>query len=129
MVGLGRMGSNMARRLLREGHEVVAFDVDSDAVALLLKEGASGAISLQSLIEGLAAPRVVWVMVPAGSITQATIDELSAMMGPGDVVIDGGNPRYTDSIDRRAALAERGISFVDAGTSGGVWGLAKGTHS
>jgi 6-phosphogluconate dehydrogenase len=126
MVGLGRMGSNMARRLLRGGHELVAFDVDPDAVSLLAKDGAIGAVSLQVLIEQLDAPRVVWVMVPAGSVTQTTIDQLSALMDPGDVVIDGGNSRYTDSVNHSAALAERGVSFVDAGTSGGVWGLDNG---
>ena len=126
MVGLGRMGSNMARRLLRGGHEVVAFDVDPDAVALLTKDGAIGAVSLQALSEHLDSPRVVWVMVPAGSITQTTIDQLSANMDPGDVVIDGGNSRYTDSVNYCKALTERGISFIDAGTSGGVWGLDNG---
>ena len=126
MVGLGRMGSKMARRLLRGGHEVVAFDVDPDAIALSVKDGAIGAASLQVLIEQLDPPRVVWVMVPAGSITQTTIDQLSAMMDPGDVLVDGGNSRYTESVNRCGTLAERGISFVDAGTSGGVWGLDNG---
>jgi 6-phosphogluconate dehydrogenase len=126
MVGLGRMGSNMARRLLRGGHDVVAFDVNPDTVALLSKDGTIGVDSLEAVIERLDPPRVVWVMVPAGSITQATIDQLSATMDPGDVVVDGGNSRYTNSVDYCATLAERGISFVDAGTSGGVWGLENG---
>ena len=126
MVGLGRMGSNMARRLMRGGHEVAAFDVDPDAVALLSKDGAIGAASLQALIERLDAPRIVWLMVPAGSITQTTIDQLCATMAPGDVVVNGGNSRYTDSVGHSAGLAERGISFADVGTSGGVWGLENG---
>ena len=126
MVGLGRMGSNMARRLLRGGHDVVAFDVDPDSVARISTEGASGAGSLEALIERLDPRRVVWVMVPAGDITQATLDQLRARLDPGDVVVDGGNSRYTDSVNHCAAFAERGISFVDAGTSGGVWGLDNG---
>jgi 6-phosphogluconate dehydrogenase len=126
MVGLGRMGSNMARRLLRGGHEVVVFDVDPDAVTTVSKEGATGSVSLRALIEGLDAPRAVWIMVPAGSITETTIEELSTTMEPGDILIDGGNSHYADSVVRSAALGERGISFVDAGTSGGVWGLENG---
>lgn len=126
MVGLGRMGSNMTRRLLRGGHEVVVFDVDEDAVATVAKEGASGSASLQDLVERLDAPRTVWVMVPAGPITERTIAELSGVMESGDALIDGGNSRYTDSIPRSHALAARDISFVDAGTSGGVWGLENG---
>ena len=126
MVGLGRMGLNMTRRLLRGGHEVVAYDVDPDAVAIAAKEGARGAVSLQDVIERLDAPRTVWVMVPAGPITEKTIAQLSATMASGDIVIEGGNSRYTDSSARSNVLAERGISFVDAGTSGGVWGLENG---
>jgi 6-phosphogluconate dehydrogenase len=126
MVGLGRMGSNMARRLLRGGHEVVAFDVDPDSVARISTEGVIGADSLEALIERLDPKRIVWIMVPAGDITQTTLDQLRARLDPGDVVVDGGNSRYTDSFNHCAAFAERGIFFVDAGTSGGVWGLDNG---
>ena len=126
MVGLGRMGSNMTRRLLRGGHEVIAFDVDPDSVARISTEGAIGVDSLEALIAGLKAPRVVWVMVPAGDITQTTIDQLGKKLDAGDVVVDGGNSRYTDSVDHCTALAGQNIFFVDAGTSGGVWGLNNG---
>jgi 6-phosphogluconate dehydrogenase len=126
MVGLGRMGSNMARRLLRGGHDVVAFDVDPDSVARISTEGAIRAGSLQALIERLDPPRVVWVMVPAGDTTQTTLDQLRARLDPGDVIVNGGNSRYTDSVNHCTALAEDDISFVDAGTSGGVWGLDNG---
>ena len=126
IVGLGRMGSNMTRRLLRDGHDVVAFDVDHDAVTAVAKEGATSASSLQALVDTLEAPRVVWVMVPAGSVTEATLEQLGITMDPDDTVVDGGNSRYTDSVARAAAFDARGISFVDAGTSGGVWGLENG---
>jgi 6-phosphogluconate dehydrogenase len=126
IVGLGRMGSNMTRRLLRDGHDVVAFDVDHDAVTAVAKEGATSASSLQALVDALEAPRVVWVMVPAGSVTEATLEQLGITMDPDDTVVDGGNSRYTDSVARAAAFDARGISFVDAGTSGGVWGLENG---
>ena len=126
MVGLGKMGSSMTRRLIRGGHDVVVFDVDPDAVTRVAREGATGAASLEELVGRLSIPRVVWVMVPAGPITTESIETLGGLLEGGDVVIDGGNSRYTESIARSSALAENGIAFVDAGTSGGIWGLEDG---
>jgi 6-phosphogluconate dehydrogenase len=127
MVGLGRMGANMATRLARGGHEVVAFDRDPAAVERTASEkGISGADSLEALVRQLAQPRAVWIMVPAGAPTEATIDALLALLGSGDVIVDGGNSNYKDSMKRGARCAERGVLFMDCGTSGGVWGLANG---
>ena len=126
MVGLGRMGSNLARRLMRAGHECVAFDVDGGKVADLAKEGAVGAGSLDEFVEGLEPPRAAWVMVPAGDITEQTVSELAARMQADDVIIDGGNSYYIDDIRRAKVLAPNGIHYVDVGTSGGVWGLERG---
>ena len=126
MVGLGRMGLNMTLRLLRGGHRVVAFDLRADAVRSAAAAGAVGARSLDDLVAGLSAPRAVWVMVPAGEITGRTIDELAARLAAGDTLVDGGNSYYRDTVRRAAALRERGLSLVDAGTSGGIWGLAEG---
>ncbi len=126
MVGLGRMGSNLVRRLIRDGHRCAGYDVDPDAVALLAAEGATGAASIAELVDALTAPRTVWVMVPAGEITSATIAELAEHLDPGDVVIDGGNTYYRDDLTHAALLAERGIHHVDCGTSGGVFGLERG---
>lgn len=126
MVGLGRMGANMTRRLLRGGHEVVVFDVSSDAVAELAGEGAVASSSLGHLVEQLEAPRAVWVMVPAGEITSRTIAELGDLLSEGDTVIDGGNSRFSDTTERGKALAGKGITLLDSGTSGGVWGLDNG---
>jgi 6-phosphogluconate dehydrogenase len=126
MVGLGKMGANMTLRLLQGGHDVVVFDVDSDSVRRSVDEGATGSSSLRELVEALEAPRAVWVMVPAGSITQQTVDSLGELMQEGDTIIDGGNSRFTDTLKRAEELAEKGISFLDAGTSGGVWGLKEG---
>ena len=126
MIGLGRMGGNMAQRLLQGGHNVVAYDPRPEAVQALAQEGAAGATSLQDLATRLAAPRAVWVMVPAGDPTESTINSLAQALSPGDVVIDGGNSNYKDSMRRAAALKEKGIAFLDAGTSGGVWGLKEG---
>ena len=126
MIGLGRMGGNMAQRLLQGGHNVVAYDPRPEAVQALAQEGASGAASLQDLVSGLAVPRAVWVMVPAGDPTESTINSLAQVLSPGDVVIDGGNSNYKDSVRRATALKEKGIAFLDAGTSGGVWGLKEG---
>jgi 6-phosphogluconate dehydrogenase len=126
MVGLGRMGANMARRLMRDGHRIVAFDVSPDAVAALEKDGAEGAASLEDLTSKLAAPRSVWVMVPAGEITEKTIGDLAAVLAPGDAIVDGGNSYYRDDIRRAEMLREKGIDFVDCGTSGGVFGLERG---
>jgi 6-phosphogluconate dehydrogenase len=126
MIGLGRMGANMSLRLLRGGHAVVAYDRDPAAVAKLVEQRALGADSLEALVRQLPAPRAVWVMVPAGAPTESTVAALAGLLERGDVVIDGGNSNYRDSMRRGAALAERGVGFVDAGTSGGVWGLAEG---
>jgi 6-phosphogluconate dehydrogenase len=126
MVGLGRMGANMARRLMRDGHRIVAFDVSPDAVAALEKDGAEGASSLADLASKLAAPRSVWVMVPAGEITEKTVGDLAAVLAPGDAIVDGGNSYYRDDIRRAEMLREKGIDFVDCGTSGGVFGLERG---
>jgi len=126
MIGLGRMGANMTTRLLAGGHRVVAFDRSPDAVATARKGGATGVASLEELVASLPAPRAVWSMVPAGDPTQSTVAALATLLAPGDVVIDGGNSNYKDSMRRAESLAERGILFVDAGTSGGVWGLKEG---
>ena len=125
MVGLGRMGSNIVRRLMRGGHDCVVYDVDPAAVAALEAGGAVGVSSLAELVEALAAPRAAWVMVPA-AITGRIVDELAGQMEAGDIVIDGGNSYYRDDVDRAAALAPRGIEYVDVGTSGGIFGLERG---
>ncbi|MGH7391946.1 MAG: phosphogluconate dehydrogenase (NAD(+)-dependent, decarboxylating) [Candidatus Rokuibacteriota bacterium] len=126
MVGLGRMGGNMARRLMRGGHEVVGFATDAKAVQGLAKDGAAGTTSLDDLVKKLRAPRVAWVMVPAGAVTEQVVDDLAARMERGDTIIDGGNSMYKDDVRRAKALAPRGIHYCDAGTSGGVWGLERG---
>jgi len=125
MVGLGRMGANLVRRLLRDGHRCVVYDVDDDAVAALVSEGATGAHSLAELVEQLDAPRSVWIMLPAG-IVGSTLDTLVGLLSAGDTVIDGGNSYYRDDIHRAEALSEHGVHYVDCGTSGGVWGLERG---
>ena len=126
MVGLGRMGGNMAARLLKKGHEVVAFDRDSQAVQRVGALGARPATDLQSVVAGLQAPRVVWIMVPAGAPVDETIETLVPMLAKGDIIIDGGNSRFSDTLRRARSLESRGIDFVDAGTSGGIWGLENG---
>jgi 6-phosphogluconate dehydrogenase len=126
MVGLGRMGANMARRLMRDGHRLVVYDVNPDAVSRLVAEGAEGASSLQELTSKLSAPRSVWVMVPAGEITEKTISDVAAALDSGDAIVDGGNSYYRDDIRRAAMLRELEIDFVDCGTSGGVFGLDRG---
>jgi 6-phosphogluconate dehydrogenase len=126
MVGLGKMGANMTTRLQRGGHSVVAFDRSAEAVGAAVGAGASAADSLPALVAQLAAPRAVWVMVPAGDPTEATVRELAGLLAPYDVVIDGGNSNYNESMRRAAALAAQGIHLVDVGTSGGVWGLREG---
>ncbi len=127
MIGLGRMGANMARRLARGGIEVVAFDANADARAALGDEaGVTTADSLEALVAALAAPRIAWTMLPAGDITERTIATLADLLAPGDVVVDGGNANYRDSVRRARMLAGRDLHFVDAGVSGGVWGLANG---
>jgi 6-phosphogluconate dehydrogenase len=126
MVGLGRMGANMVRRLMRDGHRLVVYDVDPDAVSRLVAEGAEGASSPQELASKLSAPRSVWVMVPAGEITEKTIEGLAAELDSGDAIVDGGNSYYRDDIRRAAKLGMSGIDFLDCGTSGGVFGLDRG---
>ena len=125
MVGLGRMGANLVRRLVRDGHRAVVYDVDPHAVAALAQDGAVGASSLADLAAKLDPPRTVWLMLPA-AIVGNTLDELVGSLEPGDTVIDGGNSYYRDDIARAKALSGRGIHFVDCGTSGGVWGLERG---
>ena len=125
MVGLGRMGANMVRRLMREGHECVVYDVRPESVAAMAKEGAVGAGSLQELVEKLEPPRAVWMMVPA-AFTDDTVDQLAKLARDGDVLIDGGNSYYRDDIDRAEKLEPSGIRYVDVGTSGGVHGLERG---
>jgi len=125
-VGLGRMGGNMVTRLLQADHQVVAYDRADAARAAVEKGGARAAGSLDALVAALAPPRAVWVMVPAGAPTESTIEELAGKLAAGDVVIDGGNTRWTDDVRRAETLKPRGIHYVDAGTSGGIWGLEKG---
>ena len=126
MVGLGRMGGNMTRRLLRGGHDVVGYAREQDSVQAVAAEGAAGALSLGELVGKLEPPRAVWLMVPAGDVTQSVIDDLAELLDAGDTIIDGGNSRYTDTMARAASLRAREISFVDSGTSGGIWGLEEG---
>jgi 6-phosphogluconate dehydrogenase len=126
MVGLGRMGANIVRRLMRDGHSCVVFDVDPDAAKTLEREGATGSTSLSDFVEKLTPPRAAWVMVPAGEVTGQTIEDLASHMDSGDMIIDGGNSYYRDDISRAADLAKRGIHHVDCGTSGGVWGIERG---
>jgi 6-phosphogluconate dehydrogenase len=126
IVGLGRMGANMARRLMKDGHTIVAYDVSADAVAALEQEGATGIGSLEEFAAKLTAPRSVWVMVPAGKITEATVEGLEGVLESGDAIIDGGNSYYRDDMRRAQRAAEKGIDYVDCGTSGGVFGLDRG---
>ena len=125
MIGLGRMGAGMSQRLMRDGHEVVGFDRSDDAMQAASAAGITTAADPAALVASLSAPRVVWFMLPA-AVTGPAIDEMAALLGPGDVVVDGGNGRYHDDIARAEALAPRGIHHVDAGVSGGVWGLERG---
>jgi 6-phosphogluconate dehydrogenase len=125
MIGLGRMGANMVRRLMHAGHECVVYDIHPDAVQALSAEGAIGASSLEGFVKGLAPPRAVWLMIPA-AIVDRQLAELAPLLASGDVVIDGGNSYYHDDIRRAAELGRRGIHYVDVGTSGGVWGLERG---
>jgi 6-phosphogluconate dehydrogenase len=126
MIGLGKMGANMTRRLLRGGHRVVVFDLNPEAVAAMVAEGAEGASTLAEAAGKLRPPRTAWVMVPAGDPTESTILSLADSLAPGDVIIDGGNSYFKDSMRRGRALKERGLHFIDAGVSGGVWGLEGG---
>jgi 6-phosphogluconate dehydrogenase len=126
MVGLGKMGANMTTRLVKGGHEVVAFDRSAEAVQGAVGNGAKGASALEDLVRQLKAPRAVWVMVPAGAPTESTVKALAELMSKGDTIIDGGNSNYKESIRRSATVAERGLNFIDAGTSGGIWGITEG---
>jgi 6-phosphogluconate dehydrogenase len=126
IIGLGKMGMNMATRLVRGGHRVVGFARTAATVDEAIKNGAEGAHSLEEAVGKLKLPRIVWVMVPAGKATDDTIDQLSNLMGKGDIIIDGGNSNYKDSPRHAAQLAPKGIEFLDCGTSGGIWGLSEG---
>jgi 6-phosphogluconate dehydrogenase len=126
MIGLGRMGANMARRLMRGGHECVVYDRTPDNVKTLAGEGARGTDSLAALVAAMAKPRHVWIMVPSGAPTEQTVTDLGALLEPGDTIIDGGNSFFKDDVRRAKALAARQINYVDAGTSGGVYGLERG---
>lgn len=126
IIGLGRMGMNMAKRLLLGGHEVVAFNRTPAKTDQLVKEGAIGAYSISEVVDKLSPPRVTWIMLPAGSTVDEHINKLKEILSPGDIVIDGGNTYYKDDIRRGGLLAKRGIKFMDAGVSGGIWGLEKG---
>jgi 6-phosphogluconate dehydrogenase len=126
VIGLGRMGGNISRRLIKNGHEVVVYDHDAKAVAALSRDGATGANGLDKLVQQLRPPRAVWVMLPAGKITEDVIDQLAKLLAAGDIVLDGGNTFWRDDIRRAKMLKERNIHHVDVGTSGGVWGLDRG---
>ena len=126
VIGLGRMGGNIVRRLTRAGHSCVVYDADPKPGAALAKEGATAASSVPALVEVLQAPRTVWVMLPSGKITEQTIAELGGLMKPGDAIIDGGNTNFKDDVRRARELAPKGIKYLDVGTSGGVWGLQRG---
>ena len=125
MIGLGRMGANIVRRLMRQGHDCVVYDVNAEAVQALVAEGAVGADSIPDLVSKLQVPRAVWMMVPA-SLTGQVADEVAAVLEPGDALIDGGNSNYRDDVRRAATFRERGIDYIDVGTSGGVFGLERG---
>src|SRR5471032_2985255 len=126
MIGLGRMGGNIVRRLMKNGHHTVVYDKDPKAVAALAADGAAGSSALEDFVGKLEKPRTVWVMLPAGKITEATIDALSKLMQADDVIIDGGNTFWQDDVRRGTALKQRGIHYLDVGTSGGVWGIDRG---
>lgn len=126
MIGLGRMGGNIVRRLMRNGHSAVVYDRAAEAVAALVSEGASGARDVAAFVAKLETPRVVWLMLPAGHVTEEMVTTLSPLLAAGDILIDGGNSFYKDDIRRAKALRERGVHYLDIGTSGGVWGLERG---
>jgi 6-phosphogluconate dehydrogenase len=125
MIGLGRMGANMVRRLMRGGHACVVYDRSADAVSLLAREGATGTATLEAFVQALAPPRVVWLMVPAAAVDRAVAD-LEPLLDRGDIIVDGGNSHYRDDVDRAGRLEPKGLHYVDCGTSGGVWGLERG---
>jgi 6-phosphogluconate dehydrogenase len=126
MIGLGRMGGNMVRRLMKAGHECVVFDHSQDTVGKLASEGATGASSLADFASKLTTPKAAWVMVPAGGPTESTVEELAKVFSAGDIIIDGGNSFYKDDVRRAASIQPKGIHYVDVGTSGGVWGIERG---
>ncbi|MGR9053368.1 MAG: phosphogluconate dehydrogenase (NAD(+)-dependent, decarboxylating) [Gammaproteobacteria bacterium] len=126
MIGLGKMGANMVKRLIAGGHDCAGFDVNPDNVEKIRQAGAQGANSLEAFVALLKPPRVVWCMVPAGELTEQTVAALAPLLAEGDIVIDGGNSFYKDDVRRAGLLAERGIHFIDVGTSGGVWGVERG---
>jgi 6-phosphogluconate dehydrogenase len=126
MIGLGRMGGNMVRRLMRNGHTCSVFDLSPDNVNALVKEGATGSNSMEAFVKSLTKPRAAWVMVPAGAATDSTVMKLASLMEAGDIIIDGGNSYFKDDIRRSKAVKEKGINYVDVGTSGGVWGIDRG---
>lgn len=126
MIGLGKMGANMTRRLINNGHEVVVYDLNPGNVAQLVAEGAEGAASLEDLAQRLPAPRAVWMMVPAGDVVEKTVTALAELLEPGDTLIDGGNSYYKDDVRRAGLLKAQGIHFLDVGTSGGTWGIERG---
>jgi 6-phosphogluconate dehydrogenase len=125
-IGLGKMGLNMVTRLMRGGHQVVAFDRSADAVARAGAAGATGVATLEALVAALAPPRVVWVMVPSGAPTESTVAALSGLLSPADAIVDGGNTHFHDDVRRAETLAPKRIHYIDAGTSGGIWGLQEG---
>jgi len=126
VIGLGRMGGNITRRLIQNGHEAVVYDHDANAIATLRQDGAMGAAGIDKLVKQLEPPRAVWLMLPAGKITEDTIDQLAELLAPGDIIIDGGNTFWKDDVRRAKKLNERAIHYVDVGTSGGIWGLERG---
>jgi 6-phosphogluconate dehydrogenase len=126
MIGLGKMGANMVRRLMRGGHECVVFDLDQENVKILADEGATGVSSMEELVKNLRKPRSVWIMVPSGNPTDKAVLNLANMMEPGDVIIDGGNSYYKDDMRRSEELKKMNLHYIDVGTSGGVWGLDEG---
>src|ERR1700712_1916848 len=126
MIGLGRMGGNIVRRLMKHGHSTVVYDKDAKAVTVLAADGAVGAAALEDFVGKLQRPRTIWVMLPAGKITETTIHSLTKLLQAGDVIIDGGNTFWQDDVRRGKALQELGIHYIDVGTSGGVWGIDRG---
>jgi 6-phosphogluconate dehydrogenase len=126
VIGLGRMGGNITRRLIQNGHEAVVYDHDANAIATLRQDGAMGAAGIDKLVKQLEPPRAVWLMLPAGKITEDTIGQLAELLAPGDIIIDGGNTFWKDDVRRAKKLKERAIHYVDVGTSGGIWGLERG---
>jgi 6-phosphogluconate dehydrogenase len=126
IIGLGRMGGNIARRLMKHGHETIVFDADAKAVEALGREGAKKADSIERLVQGIGKPRVVWLMLPAGEVTETALGDVASLLSPDDVIIDGGNSFWKEDASRAAMLSRHGIHYLDVGTSGGVWGLERG---